>query len=302
MIRQIVSITTPLLLAASGGLLTELSGALNIGLEGLILIGAFTGVLAGYFSGSIVVGYLAAGFAGIMLALLFAVFGQRLRANIFVVGLAINLLAAGIATILSGLIFQNTGTIKLPPDVSAARIVIPAIHDIPVIGELFSGHMIITYASWPILVLVSIVLARSPFGLELRVSGTNPEALEARGKNPFFFREVAGIVSGLTCGLAGAALSLGLGAYVPNISAGRGWIALVTIYLGQKRPVGIVIACIVFAAAEYLANTMQGRMNIPRTLTLAVPYLVTLAGMVAFAIVRSKNEGDRTGLNVKEKA
>ncbi len=75
-----VRTATPLALAALGELLVERSGLINIGLEGAILAGAF-GALLGASAGGLALGYLAAMGAGVVMALIFAFFVLRVRAD-----------------------------------------------------------------------------------------------------------------------------------------------------------------------------------------------------------------------------
>jgi len=94
------------------------------------------------------------------------------------------------------------------------------------------------------------------------------------------------LCGGFTCGLAGAILSLQMGAFVPGVTAGRGWIALVAIYLGNKTPHGILIACLVFGFAESFSNYAQGAIDVPADFILAFPYLITVVAMIAFSIIQ----------------
>jgi simple sugar transport system permease protein len=110
----------------------------------------------------------------------------------------------------------------------------------------------------------------------------------ALGLSPRKYQMIGILISGFTCGLAGAVLTLNLGAYVPNISSGRGWIALVVIYLGGKTPFGILIAAFVFGLAESASNYAQGFSNIPADFILAFPYIITVAAMVIMSIVQSR--------------
>jgi simple sugar transport system permease protein len=124
--------------------------------------------------------------------------------------------------------------------------------------------------------------------MRLRASGSSPRSIEALGLSPDSYRFAAALASGAACGLAGASLSLGLGAYVPNISSGRGWMALVAIYLGGRKPAGVLAACLVFAVADSFANYAQGFLEVPSDFILAMPYLVTLAALVLGAALRRR--------------
>ena len=285
MIRTILNIATPFLLAAVGGLFTELAGILNIALEGLMLVGAFSAVIGTYYTGSLFFGILFGALCGMIFSLIFSWAGLKLRANIFIAGLAINLLAVGITAFVSTGLFKTKGVIALTSTTGLSALKIPFIHDIPVLGEILSGHTSLTYFCWLLLIASAFMLKRTTFGLAIRATGEDADLVKANGKNPHLFQFIAVTISGFACGIAGASLSLNLAAYVPNISAGRGWIALVAVYLGNRRPLGIALACMIFALAEYLANFMQGRIAIPRTVTLALPYLITLVSMILFALL-----------------
>lgn len=268
MIGNALELMVPLLLAALGGLLTERAGVLNIGLEGLILFGAFAGLVVASFTGSIFVGLLAGAAAGTLLAALYSAACIELRANIFVAGLATNLLAAGIVPYLSGMIYGTKGVIRL------------GIH--PGYPELF-GVSILVPVSVLLAIVISVTLFRTPFGIRLRAAGGNPAALEARALSANAYRRAAMLLSGAFAGLAGAEVSLRLGVYLPNISAGRGWIALVAIFLGARHPIGVVAAAAVFAFFESFAGAAQGFTAIPGTLLLGLPYLITLVAMVLYS-------------------
>ncbi len=282
-----VSIMTPLLFAALGGLFTELSGMLNIALEGLIMIGAFFGVAGAAASGSLLVGLFAGVTASMALSALYGLVTLKLRANEFITGLATNLFASGLAVVLSEQVYKTKGVVpfKIP---ALPRLSLPALRDIPFLGELLFRHDILAYASWGAVLLAWLVIARTPFGMRLRASGTSPKSVAALGLDPASYRLAAVLVSGAACGVAGSGLSLGLSAYVPNISSGRGWIALVAIYLGGRRPAGVLAACFVFAVADSFSNYAQGFLKVPADFILAMPYVVTLAALIVGAAARRR--------------
>ena len=129
-------------------------------------------------------------------------------------------------------------------------------------------------------------LEPAPFGLRLRGTGLNEKTIFSLGLHPKRYQLSGILISGFTCGLAGAMLSIRLAAFVPGISSGRGWIALVAIYLGNKTPWGIFAASFVFGFSESLANYAQGATRIPVNFILALPYLITVVAMILYAIWR----------------
>ncbi len=287
-IHMILAYTTPFLLAASGGLLTEISGMLNIALEGLMLFGAFFAILGTALTGSIAAGILIAIAASVLLAMLFAYLSINLESNIFITGLGTNLFATGAAAFISLWQFGTKGVFRLENGLSLGNIEIPLISKIPFIGDMISGHSIITYIGWITVAGIFFLIYRTTFGLNLRGAGYYPQALRSKGADPDKYRITAILISGGTCGLAGAQLSLTLGAWVPNITAGRGWIALVAIYLGYKHPVGTALACLFFAAAEFGGITLQGILNVPASLMLAFPYVITFIALALITVLRKK--------------
>jgi simple sugar transport system permease protein len=283
-IHSIVTIMTPLLLAATGGLFTELAGMLNIALEGLLLTGAFAAVAAAHYTGSLALGLLTAILASLSLAALLGWATLTLRSNVFITGLAANLFAAGITVVLSHHLFGTRGVVvpeNIPP---LPPVEIPLIRNIPLAGDLVSGHSFFVYLSWALLALAWLTLFKTPLGFRLRACAKHAPALVSLGLKPNTYRFTAFLISGLSCGIGGAFLSLNLGAFVPNMSSGKGWIALVVIFLGGRKPLGLLIAAFVFGLAESFSNHAQGILKIPADFILALPYVFTLAVMIGVSV------------------
>jgi simple sugar transport system permease protein len=269
----------PLLFASLGGLLTELTGMLNIALEGLIMIGAFAGVAAAGATHSILAGIVAGMAASGLVAALYGFVTLKGRANEFITGLATNLLAAGLLVVLSAQLFHTKGVV--PFDIPALpTLASSGLAQIPVLGEILFRHNVLVYGSWLAVLFIWALVWKTPFGLRLRASGSNPKAVSALGLKPERYRFSAVLFSGIGCGLAGCCLSLGLGAYVPNGSSGRGWIALVAIYLGGRKPAGLMAACFIFALADSFSNYAQGFLKVPADFILALPYALTFLALV----------------------
>ena len=284
LLHNTIGIMTPFLLAAIGGLFTELAGMLNIALEGLMLIGAFFSVVFVAATGSLLLGILLGILAALIMAYIFGAVSLYLKANIFITGLATNLFAAGITVVLAFQIFGNKGVVRFENLPRLPELTAPAIQKIPVLGDIFFGHNVFVYLSWLVVVLAAVVIYRTPFGLRIRGTGLSPETITSLGLKPRRYQLYGILISGFTCGLAGALLTLNMGAFVPEITAGRGWIALVAIYLGNKNPYGILIASLVFGFAESISNFAQGAINIPADFILAFPYIITVIAMIGLSI------------------
>jgi simple sugar transport system permease protein len=245
-----VAASLPLMLAALGGLFTAASGSLSIALEGSMLIAAFTAAAVGRWTGSYELGMIAGPAAGMFLSALAALCAIRLRADVFVAGLAANLLAPGAASTLSHAIFGTKGV--LPADsLSAGRggggsslFVSLGIDRALVLAGLVS-------------IALGILYTKTVFGLRVRAC-REEEASRAAGLDPERYRLAAHLVSGAASGLAGACLACGVSAFVPGMSAGRGWIALAAVFLGGRRPLGIVASCLLFGTLFSLSNLAQG--------------------------------------------
>jgi len=263
--NSIFSNMIPIFFAAMGGLFTALAGTLNIALEGLLLISAFTSLTVFYFSGSITLAIIAAIMAAMTMALFHVFAAFRLRANVFISGLAINLFSSGLCIVLSDKLFKTKGVVTANNTPSLLILYL-------VIGT------ILLFAAW-------LTIYKTPFGYRLRACEKNTAALVSLGIKPQNYQTAAILISGFFCGIGGSFLSLNLNAYVPGMSAGKGWIALAVIFLGARKPVGILAAALVFAAAENLSNYAQGFLQIPADFILAFPYICALIAIIAVSAV-----------------
>jgi simple sugar transport system permease protein len=273
---------TPLLLAAVGGLFTEKAGMLNIGLEGLMLVGSFFSVLAAGSSGSLALGILAGVSSSMLLALLFGLSCLKLKANLFIAGIATNLMGAGLTSLLASFFFGHKGVHRFPVFPELLKISPPVWSG--VLGEILLGHSGLVYAGWAAVIIAYIILNKTVLGLRLKGTGFDNRTVKSLGLNPDFYRLLAFLISGFCCGLAGTFLSFNLEAFVPNGTAGRGWIALVIIYLGCRKPGGILLAAILFALAESLSNHLQGVLSIPNRLILALPYIISILALIIYSV------------------
>jgi general nucleoside transport system permease protein len=262
---SMIRLSTPLVLAALGGLFSERSGVINIALEGLMLAGAFTSATVTHYVGNPWIGLLAGVAAGVFVALIHAVACIHFDSNQVVTGTAINILMFGVPTLLSGALFQTTGS--TPP--LARTELIP------------NAPVIIAFALVPI---VWYVLNRTPFGLRLRATGENPEAADTAGISVRRVRYAGVLLSGALAAIGGAYLSIGQSSlFTRNMTAGRGFIALAALIFGKWRPVQTMLACLLFGLAEAAAIQMQGVIPYVRVEYIQIiPYVLTMIVLAGF--------------------
>ncbi|MDW8068847.1 MAG: ABC transporter permease [Anaerolineae bacterium] len=282
--------TAPLILAATGGLLSQQAGMINVALEGLMLVGAFAGVLIAYYVQSAWIGALAAIVAGALFAGLMAVVVLKLRANLIVVGLALNLLALGLTRYLLQILFATRGAFAPERLPGLGTVEIPALQGVPILGDVLLGHSPLVYLSWVLAILSALFLNHVPEGLRLRAVGENPEAARSLGIPVDRVRALALIASGCLAGLAGVQLSLGnLQLFFENMTNGRGFIALAAIYFGQARPGPTLLACLLFGLFEAIQIRLQTRLGIPPQWPQMLPFIlviVVLAGISFYRRIR----------------
>jgi general nucleoside transport system permease protein len=290
MFSSTISVFAPLLPVALAGLATEYVGVLNIALEGLILLGGFTFVLVGSQAGA-AAGLVAAMLVAALASWLSDRFAVKTRADPFVVGLGLNLLAPGLVSLVSQASFGTKGVVPVPQLATSRLFVsmdgLPFAWLAPLMATL-AGHRQSDYLAIFFALIVALVLGTTPFGLRLRATGANPDAMRLAGLDPLRTRGRAFALSGLACGVSGSVLAAGIGAWVPNLSSGRGWIALVAIYLGGRRLGGTITATAVFALLMAAAGVGQAIPGAQADLLMALPYLLTAFVVVIGSWVRRR--------------
>lgn len=282
-LKYTIAAATPLLFASIGGLFSQLAGMLNIALEGLMGLGAFFGMAAAGASGSLVVGAMASVAAAVAGSWLMGIITIKFKANLFITGLAVNLLAVGVTAVLSQSWFHTKAVVAF--DIPQVMPAFPAfLGGIPFVGPVLFSQNILSASAWLWVIAAAFIIRNTRHGLRIRATGMNEEAVNALGYRSDRHHMAALIWSGVGSGLGGFALGVSISAFVPNITAGRGWIALVAMYLGRGKPLWIAASCVLFALAESLSNYVQGFSAIPPLLVLALPYAVTLVSLVAAAM------------------
>jgi general nucleoside transport system permease protein len=294
--------TAPILLACLGGLYSERSGVFDIGIEGKMLFSAFAAGVIAFETGSPWLGLLAALFTGVAFSALHGYASITQRGNQIVSGVAINFLAVGMTALLGKAWYGQGGkTPQLEPSGRFQPINLPGsdlVKDVPVLGKLYSGlisgHNLLVYVAFLAVPLTWWILFRTRFGLRLRAVGENPAAVDTAGISVTALRYSGVLICGLFAGLAGTYLAIAQSAnFAPNMSAGRGFIALAALIFAKWHPVGALGACLLFGFLEAVAIPLQGAVlpfigwKIPVQLITASPYILTvilLAGFIGKAI------------------
>lgn len=294
-------VAAPLILCALAGLMSERSGVVDIGLEGKMLAAAFAAAAAGALSGQLVWAVLAALAVAVALSWLHGVACVSHTGDQVVSGVAINIIAAGLTAVLGAAWFHQGG--QTPPLGDAVRLgtlwpqAVATLQGIPwlgaVLGQGLLSHNALLYLALLMVPAVWFLLWRTRFGLRLRAVGENPAMVEAAGVSVQGMRYAALSLNGLLCGLAGCYLVLAQSAsFVPNMTAGRGFMALAALIFGKWRPAGALWACLLFGFLDAVAIRLQGVSlpvvgEVPVQWIQALPYgltVVLLAGFIGKAV------------------
>ena len=270
------------LLPALGGVLSERSGVVNIAMEGMMLTGAFFAVVADLAWGNPWLAAIVAMIAGGFMALIHAVVSIRFHADQIISGIAINIFAAGVTTFLLNKIYGQQGIGHITDQQALPVVTIPVLSGIPFIGPIFFQQNVVVYAALILLVLINFMLFRTRMGLRLRSVGEHPQAADTAGINVFRIRYSAVIASGFLSALAGAFLSIGIAnTFNPNMTEGRGYIALAAMIFGKWTPVGAFISCLIFGTGQVIFDNNSTLPTSPYFLQM-VPYILTLIVLAGF--------------------
>jgi simple sugar transport system permease protein len=285
----VIRTSTPLLLATLGGLIADLSGALNVALEGMMLVGCLTAVIVSVYT-PWYVAVLAALAAGALLGVVMAFFHLRMKADIVLVGFAINIFASG------GTVFALTlatggdkGTSINLVSKSVPALDLSFLSAVPGVGDLLvrflSGHSVLSWLAGFLVFALWYFLYRTPWGSWLRGVGEYPAAPEAAGIPVNAVRGLSLLASGALAGLAGAQLAMfNYVGFTRDMTAGRGFIALGAVLLGARHPVGALLAALLFGMFDALAVVMPGLFNwIPAELIRMIPFVVTIVALILFS-------------------
>ena len=288
-LAQAVVYGTPILFAALGELLAERSGVLNLGVEGMMLVGAVMGFWAmqrapGPTGLVLLLAALTAAFAGLVISTIHAFLVISLRASQIVSGLALTVFAGGLG--LSSYLGNDLGLADVPPRHQFGDIDVFGLRDVPVLGPVLFHQSALVYASWALVVLVSLYLVRTRFGLNVRAVGESPGAADAMGINVVRYRYAHVLAGGAFAGLGGACYSL---AITPgwtdgdSLVGGAGWIAIALVIFSFWRAELCLVGAYLFGGLSGgLPSALQAHAyKIKPEFLNALPYVMTVVVLVA---------------------
>jgi general nucleoside transport system permease protein len=286
-----IRIATPLILAAMGGIFCMRARVFNIALEGFMLVGAFAAIVFVDLSGgSAVVGLLGGALAGTVIAGIYALAVVRFKADQIVAAIAINVLALGGTSFFLKSLFGISGAFRPLNLRKLPSIDLGFIGEIPILGELLSGHTPTVYFAFLVVILAHVTLFRTPFGLAVRSVGEHEAAARSVGLSPEWIKVGAILASGVLAGIAGAHISTSIvSEFTEDMIQGRGFTAFTAIVFGAEYPVLVFLASLLFGAAEALGIRIEiVGFGLPSSILKMFPYILAVVALVVGSAINKR--------------
>ena len=270
----------PLLFASLGETFAEQAGILNVGLEGIMLSGAFVAFMVALQTNDYWLGMLGGAIAGMVVALVMVVFCVRLGLDQIVVGIAIVLTAEGATSVLHDIWYSRSYP-RLP---SVPDFEIPILKDIPILGGSLFSQPLVVYLGIVLVAVAAWAIRRTRWGLELRAAGERPDSLDAAGVSVVRTRTIAELLCGALAGVGGAYLAIvGAGTFVPFVTNGMGFIAIVIAMLARGRPWWSVLGGLLFGLSLSMTTALQlVGVQVPIDIVQMLPFISVILVLVIF--------------------
>lgn len=282
-----IRVMTPILFAALSCMVFVKGGIDPIGTEGIMLSCALAGPVGGYLTKSALGGVIFAMIVGTALAFLFGYFTIILDTNPVLAGIALNTLSGGITIFTTYYLTGNKGSTQSLNSPVCPEIDIPVLKDIPVLGDILSGHNVLTYLGILCVFLLGIFFWKTTTGLRVRAVGENESAAKSVGLNIMKYKYIALLMAGCLAGIGGAYMSMGYVSFFSrDMIAGRGWIGMAAESMGLGTPWRIAGSVLIFGMADSLAVRLQ-MLNLPSQLIQTIPYVVTIIAIAIYSRRRS---------------
>lgn len=280
--------TTPVLFATLAVVITSKCGITNLAVEGTMLVSALVGVLGSAYFNSLIIGAILGLLAGLIMTWLLGFFALRLKANVIVTGIALNLFAAGGTQFA---LFTLTGDKSVSSSLQSMvfpTVDIPIIKDIPFIGEVLSGQNLLTYVALIMVIALFILLYKTSLGIKIRSVGESEAAAKSVGIKAERVKVIALTISGALASLGGMFLSMGyVSMFTANMTAGRGYIALATDAMASSHPIAGLFSSLIYGFSDTMAIYMQ-KSQMPLEFVQMFPYLFIIIVFIIFSYIKKK--------------
>jgi len=289
----VIRSTTPVLFATLAANLASKSGIINIAIEGTMLIAALVGVVTSAFTNSLLLGLFFGLLSGVLVTLALSYFSLKLKSNILITGIAINLAASG-GTVLA--LYTITGDKSVSTVLKSAvfpTVNIPILRSIPFVGNILSGHNLLTYVALISVGVIYLLLYKTPLGTRIRAVGESEAAAESVGININKTKTIAIVLSGMFSALGGMFLSMGyLSMFTAGMTSGRGFVALATDAMSGSNPIGGLFSSLIYGFSDSLANYLQNT-SIPLQFIQTFPYIFIVVAFTVFSYIKKlKNKAE----------
>ena len=273
-----IRLATPFLLAALGETIGQRSGVLNLGVEGVMLIGAYAAYITALRTGSVTAGVFAAIGAGAVMGIVYAFITVVMHATQGISGIGIFLFGLGFTDVL----FRHQVGTPVPID-GLRGVDLGWLSDLPVVGEMFFQHSVLTYAAFGLVPVVWFAMNRTTFGLNVRAVGETPEAADTLGVRVNVVRTQAIVIGNVMAGLAGGTLALDVGIFQQNLTSGQGFIAVALVYFGAWRSSGVMAGALLFGVVSSTVlqlKTLGIIVGASSTIAAMAPAILTIVVLV----------------------
>lgn len=285
-----IRVMTPILFAALACMVFTKGGIDSIGTEGIMLLCALAGPLGSYATNSPFAGVIIAMITGAVFSCLFGYVTIFLKSEPVLAGIALNTLASGLTIFVIYYVTGEKGSTQSLASPTVPNADIALLKEIPFLGQIFSGHSILTYLGLLLTVLLGLFFYKTPAGLRIRSVGENPQAAMSVGVSVIKYQYMALILAGALCGLGGAYMSMSyVSFFSKEMIAGRGFIGMAAESMGRGTPWGVALSALLFGAADSLAIRLQ-LLQLPPQLIQTIPYVITIAAIALYSHSRSKQK------------
>lgn len=277
---SLIRMTTPLAYGSMGAVISKQAGTNNLAIEATMLMASMISVGVSVYVSSPWLALAVGCLTGVVVSLFLAVMFLKYKSDSAMTCISLNTVASGLAMFIPLVWFGSKGAIQNRPTLKFPSVDIPLIRDIPFVGQVLSGHCVLTYLAVVVVFLVWFLLFKTPLGLRIRAAGENEEAATSVGVDVYHTKLISFVFTGLLCGFGGAYMSMYYVSWFSyGLIAGRGFVCLSISNLTGGRPWASYLVAFAFGAIDALAMNLQSIASVPAELLQMLPYLATIIGV-----------------------